>query len=294
MKFIKHFFLASLLISTTLTSCYNEDDDELIIEPPVEWNTQLTVSERKTKTDGSPATNYTEVYNYSYFIRLSSCNMQNTSGNYTATNQFTLTETTNPYTRIYTDDQGDEWVYSISEENGLAAYATYSSGGQVRTYQFGYATGQQLASIVEYIDGELFSTIKFDYIGNTGATMTITMNGFTEVANIRYTDDVKWNAFPNYFLMEIHPLSIHRVAFYDGLFGINYRVIAGMQYEGSDEVTTFTYNADLGATTIMPQYCTQTITGEYLEYNVYTGEREPKQYSYTRTVNYLLEDLYTK
>ena len=240
MKLKKCFFLISLLIATTLTSCYNEDDDELIIEPPMAWNVQLTVSERRTKTDGSPSTNYTEIYNYSDFVRLNSCSTKNVSDSYSSTNNYTPSGEYKPYTRIYTDDLNDEWGYSINEQSNLAEQATYRSGGQVRTYQFGYTEEQQLASVVEYIDGNLFSTIKFDYIGKTGATMTITMNGFTEVANITYTNEVKWNAFPNYFLLEIHPLSIHRVAFYDGLFGVNYRVIASMQYDGWDELTTVT------------------------------------------------------
>ncbi len=277
----KTFFLfAVLFITTTLTSCYNENDDnELIIEPPL-WNTQLVVSEKKTKTDGSLSTAYSEVYNYTHFIRLNSCSTKNASGVHTSTNNYIIGEEYGSNTRTYTDDQGDEWEYNTSELNGLAKQATYRSGGQVRTYQFDYDSNQQLKSVIEYIDGNQFSSIKFNYNGNTGTTMTITMHGYTDVANIRYTDDVKWNTFPNYFLMEIHPLSIHRVAFYDGLLGINHRVIASMQYEGSDEVTTFEYNLDLSSTDIMPQYCTQTITGD--------------GYSFTRSVNYSFDNLYTK
>lgn len=246
----------------------------------MEWNVQLDISEKRTKTDGSPFTIYNEMYYYSHFVKLNGSATQQTTGSYSSINNCIPAEGEEPNTRIYTDDLGDAWVYTLNSSHTLAEKATYLNGSQVRTYQFGYTSNEQLASVTEHIDGELFSTIRFDYIDNASATMSITMHGFTDVANIRYASPVKWNAFPNYFLLEVHPLGIHRVAFYDGLFGINHRVIESIQYEGSDEKATFEYNADMPATCIVPDYCTRTIQGN--------------GYNQTRKVSYTLKTLDTK
>ncbi len=272
------FVIIPLLISAVFASCYNEDDDiPLIIEPDL-WNVQLTITENKKSDSG--ITVYTETYNYSHFVALASCNTQQSIGTLNMSNNYeTMTDQART-ARTYTDEIGNEWIYTLSASNYFATHAIYRSGEQERTYDFTYTNNDQLSTITEHIDGIQFSHIKFNYIDSQNATMTIGMHGNTEVAHITYIKEPQWIVFPNYFLIEQYPLNLHRVAFYDGVLGINYHIIGSIQYEGSDEITTFAYNDNLTETTIVPQYCEQTITGN--------------GYSDTRRVNYTLAPLYTK
>ena len=259
-----------LLCMTALVACNNNEDINDIIEPDP-WKAQLTISEVK-QSDGGTVT-YNEVYNYSDFVFMTSCYTEQKVLDFELKNNYSIDYDFNNRKYTYTDELGNTWEY-IHDQWGLTHQGRfYSTGGEERTYLFKYY-GEHLAQLDEYIDDKLNASAKFEYIDDYNTKLTTVVNGQTEVLHIKYSDEIIWNAFPNYFLTEIYPLNTQRLAYYNGLFGVNFRVIKEMQYEGSDEVTTFTYN-NMPGSIIMPDFCTQTIS---------YGNEAP----FKRTVNYTL------
>ena len=264
MKKIIHQSLVFIFALSTeiFTGCDSDVDPENCIIEPNEWRTELTITESRKRDIGTNL--YNEVYLYDGFTNLENATSSQENGTYSSSVSYSIDRNTNYATQMstitYLDNQSNKWEYSTSPDlNNQASHATYTDGFQERTYDFTYAN-DFLTSITEYIDGSLFSRVSFDYINDLQGTMTIEMHNQKEVANITYTGKNRWTTFPNYFLIEQYPLNMHRLAFYNGLLGVNYHVIASLQYEGSDEVTTFTYNDDMPETVLVPEYCQQIIT----------------------------------
>lgn len=259
-----------LFIMIALTACKENKLNIIDITEPA-WEAQLTITEAK-KSDGGNVT-YKEVYDYADMLILKSHYTQQSVLGTEISNVYNISNDFSAKKDIFTDELGNTWEFQIKDGNRLLNCKYYTTGGEERTYQYKYY-GDNLEQLDEYIDNKLYATAIFDYIDDYNTKLTTTINGHTEVLLIKYSDEIQRNVIPNYFLLEIYPLSTQRLGYYNGYFGVNHRVIKQMQYEGSDEITTFTYNNDLHITCVVPDFCTQTITGE--------------DYSMTRTVTYTL------
>ncbi len=242
-----------------LSGCYNQDREEPIIEPDP-WRTELTISEDRVS---DYTVHYSETYSYSDYIHLEWCSTRQYIGDFDLTTRTTVERSQDGLVATLLSDDGNEFQYTFSADAPrLATHCTWHTpAGQERLYQFEYTDGE-LTAVDEYIDSELYSSVRLVRIDKLNSLLKTTVDGQEHVAQLRYLSSDIWVSFPNYFLLDSYPLNKIKEGFYAGFMGNNFRLIAEISYSDSSERTLYTYNADL-QTCVVPEFCQQTI-GSYV------------------------------
>lgn len=153
---------------------------------------------------------------------------------------------------IITDEAGNESIY-IMDDKGRATNCTRNEpGGNIRTYTFNYSTSEDgiLTGIKENINGKPYSEITITFLQegtiNISESSNNYQNTFIASTNSAYPGiSNTMSRLPWLFLAERCPLSLHTEALYANILGAPLPILPGrLDIEGSDEITTYSYNAD--------------------------------------------------
>lgn len=245
MKNVLNCLLLSILLAFMLSAC-KEDEKELRIQC-------LTI----TETSGSGSEKVTAVQQFNF---TDGKLMQHvTTQTYTdLLNQGKYTQTVStsvsyePGKVIITDDTGTISTYLLNDYGYAASCTRNEPAGNVRTYQFSYSPAEDgiLAGIQESINGSPYSEILLtapstgtvhiiEKLNHYNGTFVATVNDdYPGISNVQ-------SRLPWLYLTERYPLSLHVEAYYAHILGEPLSTLPGyLSIEGSDEITTFSYQTD--------------------------------------------------
>ena len=123
---------------------------------------------------------------------------------------------------IITDEVGNESTYIMDDEGRATSCTRNEPGGNIRTYTFNYSTSEDgiLTGIKENINGKPYSEI----------TITFLQEGTINISESS-------NNYQNTFIASTNSA-------YPGISNTISRLPGHLDIEGSDEITTYSYNAD--------------------------------------------------
>lgn len=258
---MKNFITAISLITISVLLCYscvdeNVDDNSIYFNSDYPHFKSVVLSDTKAYA-GVPSVKYTETYEYNTNKRLTALTYQQNVAQEVITISYDIS-----YNTKEVIVSGDNYLmtYHLGNDD-LPVRCSYKSGLDQRLYLFEYTQEENfkwLNKITEEIDNKVFSEISFPPINKQTAVLSTTMHGTTddriltlEVGNVAH--------LPNPYLLEIHPLSMHKAAFYARLFGPMPFLINKIEVPILNETTQYRYDFDSEG---MPEKCIETITSQ--------------------------------
>lgn len=263
---MKYSITTIILITITallFCNCIDNNCDNDLTTPYSEYPNFKSVVLSDTKAySGVPIVRYSETYQYDINKRLLSQTHQQHVGDEVITTQYELSYANN---KVEVSGENYLLTYHIDSDN-LAVSCSYMSGLDNREYQFIYTQTQNnrwLSKVIETIDGELFSEISFTTPDHQTAVLNTKMHGTSDDCILTLVHGNELH-LPNPYLLEIHPLALHKAAFYARLFGPMPCFITRQEVPILNEYTTYSYDWDSNG---FPTTCFQAITSENKTFN---------------------------
>lgn len=245
MKHVLNSVLLSILLAIMLSACKEDEKEDRI--------RCITI----TETTGSGQEKVTSVQNYNYtdgklmqHVTTQTYTDLKDKGRYTHTVSTSIAY--EPGKVIITDDTGTVSTYQLNDYGYAVSCTRNEPAGSVRTYLFKYAPADDgvLAEIKESIDGSPYSEILLATPSVGTVHISEKLNNYKGTFIATVNDDYPGisngqSRLPWLYLAERYPLSLHVEAYYAHILGEPLSTLPGyLTIEGSDEITTFSYQTN--------------------------------------------------